>query len=79
MILDHHEASEVSAYACVVNNQLCGYPTKSLSGVGIVYKFCQFLDSLFGNYVADDFIDIVALGTIGDVMDLRDIETHYLT
>ena len=46
LVIDHHEADKVSEYACVVNNQLCDYPTKSLSGVGMVYKVCQYLDKL---------------------------------
>ena len=78
LVLDHHESDHVSEYACVVNNQLCDYPTKSLSGVGIVYKLCQYLDSLFGDNKADDYLDIVSIGLIGDMMDLRDFETHYL-
>ena len=47
IILDHHEADYTSPYAVVVNNQLCDYPNKNLSGVGVVYKFCQYLDNLF--------------------------------
>ena len=46
LIIDHHEAEYISNYACVVNNQLCSYPTKSLSGVGMVYKVCQNMDKL---------------------------------
>lgn len=78
LVLDHHQADKVSEYACVVNNQLCNYPTKSLSGVGIVYKLCQYIDSLFADSLADDFLDLVAIGLIGDMVDLRDFETHYL-
>lgn len=78
LILDHHQAEKVSQYACVVNNQLCDYPTKSLSGVGIVYKLCQYLDLLLKENQADKFLDIVAVGLVGDMMDLRDFETHYL-
>lgn len=62
LVLDHHQADKVSEYACVVNNQLCDYPTKSLSGVGIVYKLCQYIDTLFGDNLADNFLDIVAIG-----------------
>ena len=40
LVIDDHEAEKVSEDACVINNQLCDYPTKSLSGVGMVYKFC---------------------------------------
>lgn len=81
LVLDHHQAERISEYACVVNNQLCDYPTKSLSGVGVVYKLCQFIDSLLpaDQQKADDFLDIVAIGLVGDMMDQRDFETHYLT
>lgn len=80
LVLDHHQAEKISEYACIVNNQLCDYPTKSLSGVGVVYKLCQFIDSLLpiDQQKADNFLDIVAIGLVGDMMDLRDFETHYL-
>lgn len=81
VVLDHHEAEQFSEYACVVNNQLCDYPTKSLSGVGIVYKLCQFIDSLLpvDQQHANDFLDLVAIGLVGDMMSQLDMETHYLT
>ena len=27
---------------------------------------------------ADDYLEIVATGLVGDMMDIRDFETHYL-
>ena len=78
LVIDHHEADHVSKYACVINNQLCDYPTKSLSGVGMVYKFCSYIDSLLNVNYADDYLDLVALGLIADMMDLRDFETRHL-
>ena len=78
LVLDHHEADKVSEYACVVNNQLCDYPTKSLSGVGIVYKFCSYLDLLLGNNKARRFEDLVALGLIADMVSLKDFENRHL-
>ena len=75
LVLDHHEAHWQSEDACVINNQLCDYPTKSLSGVGIVYKFCSYLDSLLGTNYAEDLVDLAALGIIADVMPLTDYET----
>ena len=78
LIIDHHEATEVSPYACVINNQLCDYPNKSLSGVGMVYKFCCYLDQLLGVDHADKYLDLVALGMIADMMDLRCFETKHL-
>lgn len=78
LVIDHHEAEKVSEDACVINNQLCDYPTKSLSGVGMVYKFCQFIDSIMDTDYADYNLDLVALGMIADMMDLRDFETKHL-
>ena len=78
LVLDHHEAEKVSNYACIINNQLCDYPTKSLSGGAIVYKFCCYLDKIGGTNYAIEFEDLAALALIGDMMDLKDFETHYL-
>lgn len=78
LVIDHHEAEKVSEFACIINNQLCEYPTKSLSGVGMVYKFCQYMDELMNNDYADYFLDLVSLGMVADMMDLRDFETKHL-
>jgi single-stranded-DNA-specific exonuclease len=78
LVIDHHEADKISPNACVINNQLCEYPTKSLSGVGVVFKFCSYIDDLMGTDYADLFLDLVALGMIADMMDLRDFETKHL-
>lgn len=75
LVLDHHQAEKVSENACVINNQLCDYPTKSLSGVGVVYKFCQRIDKILNIDFANDFLDLVATGIIADVMSLKDLET----
>ena len=78
LVIDHHEAERVSENACIINNQLCDYPTKSLSGVGMVYKFCSYIDSLLDIDNANQFVDLVALGLIADVMLMRDFETKHL-
>lgn len=78
LVIDHHEAPHESPDACVINNQLCNYPTKSLSGVGMVYKFCCYLDTLLNVDYAENFRDLVALGMIADMMDMRDFETRHL-
>ena len=64
IILDHHLADHLSEYAITINNQLCDYPNKDLSGVGIVWQFCRYLDSLFGKNYADQYLDLVALGVL---------------
>lgn len=78
LVIDHHEADKISEDACVINNQLCDYPTKSLSGVGMVYKFCCYIDEIMNVNYAEQFLDLVALGLVGDMMDLRDFETRHL-
>lgn len=75
LVIDHHEAEKISKYACVINNQLCDYPTKSLSGVGMVYKFCSYIDKIMNKDNVKQFVDLAALGILGDMMDLRDFET----
>ena len=74
LVIDHHEAEKYSEYACVINNQMCDYPTQSLSGAGVVYKFCSYIDQLLGYDYANDYIDLATVGIIADVMDLRDYE-----
>ena len=54
------------------------YPNKTLSGAGVVYKFCKYFDMKYGYNYADDFLDLAAVGIIGDVMELNDIETRYI-
>lgn len=77
VVLDHHEAEKVSENAIVVNNQLCDYPNKQLCGSAIVYKFLQALDDELWQSKADEYIDLVALGLIGDNMNVSEMETKY--
>ena len=78
IILDHHEAEYISPDAIVINNQLSDYPNKELSGAGVTWQFCRYLDSILNKNVADSLIDLVALGNCGDMMSLQSIETKHL-
>ena len=78
LVLDHHEAEKYSEYACVINNQMCDYPTKALSGAGVVYKFCCYLDDLLNVDYANDFVDLATVGIIADVMPLKDLEIRQI-
>lgn len=79
LILDHHQTDGgYSNDAITINNQLCDYPTKSLCGGAIVYKFCQYFDTLMSSHFANEYLDLVSLSLIADMMDGRDFETHYL-
>lgn len=78
LILDHHLADFESPNAITINNQLCDYPNKELSGVGVTWQFCRYIDSILKNNYADNFIDLVALGNCGDMMSLHSFETRQL-
>lgn len=77
IILDHHICDKKNDYAIIINNQLCNYPNKNFCGAGIVYKFLKAVDEELWNDYADDMLDMVALGNISDVMDMREFETRY--
>ena len=78
VILDHHLCDVQNPDAIVINNQLSSYPNKELSGVGVVYQFCKYLDKLLQKDYADNYLDLVALGLDADMMSLRSIETKHL-
>ena len=79
IITDHHEAgASVPRCAAVVNPKRhdSDYPFKELAGVGVAFKLCQALWRFAGrpNGAADPhgYLDLVALGTIADVVPLLD-------
>ncbi|MFH1360418.1 MAG: single-stranded-DNA-specific exonuclease RecJ [Candidatus Omnitrophota bacterium] len=70
IILDHHEPPEdhLPKALAIVNPRRkdCTYPFKDLASAGLAFKLAH---ALLGK-VPDDFMDLVALGTIADVADL---------
>ena len=78
LVLDHHEADFESPNAIVINNQLCNYPNKFLSGAGVTWQFCRYLDSLMRVNFADRYLDLVALGNCADMMSMKSLETKHL-
>ena len=78
IILDHHIQDIENPYAIIINNQTSDYPNKELSGVGVVWQFCKYLDLVLNKQEANKYLDLVAVGDQGDMIDLRSIETSYL-
>ena len=78
LILDHHTIEEDNPYAIVINCQDGQYPNPTLSGAGVVYKFIKEYDKKYGLDFAENDLDLVAIGIVGDSMDLRNYETRYL-
>ena len=79
LILDHHICDKImdDKWAIVVNNQNGEYPNKNFCGAGVVYKFLKAVDEELWEDYADSMLDMVALGNISDVMDMRECETRY--
>ena len=80
LILDHHLTDEKLSYnAIVVNNQLSpNYENKELTGAGVVYQFCRYVDGILGHDWADDYLDLAAWGIIGDMGSVLDMENRYI-
>ncbi len=84
VVTDHHECrEELPSAAAVVNPQRhdSEYPFRELAGVGVVYKLVCALEAEIrenGNLeravlsVSNKYIDLVAIGTVADVMPVRD-------
>lgn len=82
IILDHHELEtrEVPD-AILVNPQQAGdnYPNKDLSGAGVVFKFIEQAEKVLdGGVDVFKYLDLVAVGMIGDIMKVNDPENRYL-
>ncbi len=76
IVTDHHECKEVipDAYAAIdPKRKDCGYPFKSLAGVGVVFKLIQALageNSL--DTLMEKYADLMCLGTVADISPLVD-------
>ena len=88
VVTDHHEChAEIPVCCAVVNPHRpdCPYPFKELAGVGVVFKFiCACEATRLGltasealHRMGDRLIDLVAIGTVADVMPLTD-ENRYI-
>ena len=80
LVLDHHLTDvEISDNAVVINNQLSkNYPNKELTGAGVTYQFCRYVDNLLKVDYADYFMDLAAWGTIGDMGSVLEMENRYI-
>ncbi|NLI93628.1 MAG: single-stranded-DNA-specific exonuclease RecJ [Peptococcaceae bacterium] len=77
IITDHHEPGERLPQAVGILNPKVvdsGYPFQHLAGVGVAFKLVQALFSTFrypaGKGTELEYLDLVALGTIADIVPL---------
>lgn len=79
IITDHHECrDELPAAIAVVDPKRpdCNYPSRDLAGVGVAFKLLCALEGS-PERVLEEYADLVAVGTIADVMPLVD-ENRYI-
>ncbi len=80
IVTDHHSLKETLPDAVAVINPkipTASYPFDSLAGVGVAFKLI-YAHSGLDNRVFDKYCDIVAIGTIADMVPLKD-ENRYIT
>ena len=76
VVVDHHQQLEELPRALAIvnpNRRDCAYPFKGLAGVGVTFKLVQALSGAFlqgdeRRRYLNDLLDLVALGTVADVM-----------
>lgn len=75
IVLDHHkieqELIDANLPFCLISSAN-NYPNPALSGAGVVFKFCQYIDSETWNNYADEFWDLAAVGLIADMSDVSE-------
>ncbi len=76
IVTDHHECKEKipDVYAAIdPKRKDCGYPFKSLAGVGVVFKLIQALDENKSlPDLMEKYADLMCLGTVADISPLVD-------
>jgi single-stranded-DNA-specific exonuclease len=78
IIIDHHDLTSDSEYSILVNNQISDdFSSKQLVGVGMTLKFLEALDDKLGLNNAKQYLDLVALGHVSDIADIRDPLVNY--
>ena len=76
LVTDHHSITDVKADCLMINpkRQDCTYPFRDLAGCGVAFKLTQALQKKtdLPKSVMNRGLDMVALGTIADVVPLLD-------
>ncbi len=76
LVTDHHSITDVKADCLMINPKRhdCTYPFRDLAGCGVAFKLTQAIQKKKGlpKSVMNRGLDLVALGTIADVVPLLD-------
>lgn len=82
IVTDHHNIEDVMADCIVIDpkkpasflGEASPYPCPDLAGCGVAFKFVQALQrqAKLPRSILKDALDMVAVGTVGDIVPLRD-------
>ena len=81
IITDHHQVhGEVPAADIIVNPHQpeCKYPYKDFAGVGVIFKIMALLYTRLGKELPQKAYELLMLGTIADVVPLRDENRYWV-
>lgn len=83
IVLDHHAINPeipYDDYVTLVSSQR-NYNNLSLSGAGVVWKFCKYIEEAYlDEDYADELIDLAACGIVADMCDVSEMsmENRYI-
>lgn len=81
LVIDHHipdAIDELPSNVTLINNQSsANYTNKDLTGAGVVFQFCRYLDKKLGVSYSEKYMDLCALGIIADMGSVLNLENRY--
>ena len=80
IVLDHHAVDPdipYDDYVTLVTSQI-NYDNPALSGAGVVWKFCKYIDEQELTDYADELVDLCACGLVADMVDMTNMENRYI-
>lgn len=82
IVLDHHAIDSNVPYddVCILVSSQREYKNTQLSGAGVVWKVCKYIDEQYLTDYADSLVDLAACGILADVCGVseQDTENRYI-
>lgn len=81
IVLDHHIVLDsLSDIEITLVSSANNYPNSELSGAGVVWKFCKYIDEITLNDYADSLVDLATCGIIADMcsVSVDNTENRYI-
>lgn len=81
IVLDHHMINNtIDTDAITLVSSANQYPNKQLSGSGVTWKFCMYLDKVLNTNYAMQYVDLATSGIISDMCDVSEdsMENRYI-